>query len=441
MKVKKRDGRLEDVKLEKITKRVNSMAKGLDNVEPMVVSQRVISGLFDGVTTRELDELAVKTAANLSTTHPDYDCLAARLSINMIHKETKTDFAETMEALYNRRDEHGNHRPLVHENFIKVVRKHKQAINAEIIYRRDYDFDYLGVETLKRAYLSKLKGKIIERPQHMWMRVSLGIHGFDLESAFDTYEKMSKKLMTHATPTLFNAGTINENLISCYLLHMDSDSIKGIYKTLTDCAKISKMAGGIGVHIHNIRSAGASIYGTGGISNGLVPMLKVFDSTANYVDQGGGRRKGSFAMYLTVNHPDIFEFLDLKKNTGKDELRSRHLFYGLWIPDIFMKRVKENGKWTLMDPMACPGLEEVYGDEYEKLYLKYESEGKGQRTISAHELFRKILETQIETSMPYMLYKDSVNMKSNQKNIGTIKSSNLCSEIVRCPFPSDSYFK
>ena len=440
MKVVKRDGRLEEVRLEKITKRISGMTRNLNNVEAFLIAQRVIGGLYDGVTTSELDELAVKTAANLSTTHPDYDSLAARLCISMLHKETKADFAETMEDLYNREDKHGNHRPYVNENFIKVIRKHKQAINAEIIYRRDYDFDYLGIETLKKSYLAKLNGKIVERPQHMWMRVSLGIHGYDLEAAFDTYHKMSKKMMTHATPTLFNAGTVGENLISCFLLSIDSDSIVGenyesegkiggIYKTLADCAAISKMAGGIGIHVHKIRSAGVPIYGTGGMSNGLVPMLKAFDSTASYVDQGGGRRKGSFAIYLTPSHPDIFEFLDLKKNIGKDEIRCRNLFYGLWIPDIFMERVKENGQWTLMDPVMCPGLEDCHSEEYKELYLKYEEEGKGQRTVPAQELFRKILETQIETSMPYMCYKDAANRKSNQQNLGVIQSSNLCAEI------------
>lgn len=453
MQVRKRDGRVEEVKLEKITQRIDSLSKKLD-VEPMRIAQQVISGLYDGVTTTELDQLAIKTAANLATTHPDYDTLAARIAISMIHKETEASFSETMEKLYQRKDQDGVHRPYVSKEFIKIIRKHKKAINSEIVYKRDYLFDYLGIETLKRSYLSRISGKIIERPQHMWMRVSIGIHGKDildgkrgaLNAAFDTYDKMSRKLFTHATPTLFNAGTAKPQLSSCFLLEIDADSIcgdeedimkghhKGIYKTVSDCARISQMAGGIGIHVHKIRSGGSPIYGTGGISNGLVPMLRVFDSTANYVDQGGGRRKGSIAVYLEPWHADVMEWLDLKRNTGKDEVRARNLFYALWIPDLFMKRIEDDENWTLMDPNTCKGLSDTYGSDFEKLYTKYESEGKGQRTIKARTLWQKILETQIETSMPYMMYKDAVNRKSNQKNLGTIKSSNLCAEI--CEYTS-----
>lgn len=439
MQVCKRDGRLEEVRLEKITRRIQALSRNLKNVEPMIIAQRVISGLYDGVTTKELDQLAVKTAANLATTHPEYDSLAAKLSVSMIHKETNASFSDTMERLYGQIDELGEHRPYVSEEFIKIVRKHHKAINAELVYKRDYNFDYLGIETLKRSYLSRIDGKIIERPQHMWMRVAIGIHGKNIAAAFDTYDKMSRKLFTHATPTLFNAGTNRPQLSSCFLQEIDDDSIPGIYKTVHDCAQISQVAGGIGVHIHKIRSAGSRIYGTGGISNGLVPMLRVFDATANYVDQGGGRRKGSIAIYLEPWHADVFEWLDLKKNTGKDEVRARNLFYALWIPDLFMKRVKEDAQWTLMDPNVCKGLSDCHSEEFEKLYLEYEaSELSGKRTIPARELWKKILETQIETSMPYMLYKDAANRKSNQQNLGTIKSSNLCAEIIEYTSPEEA---
>lgn len=449
MQVKKRDGRLEEVRLEKITQRIDSLSKDL-NIEPIIVSQQVVSGLYDKVTTKELDDLAVKTAANLATSHPDYDKLAARISISMLHKETTASFSDTMEKLYSRIDKNGNKRPFVTGEYIDLVRKHKKAINAAIVYNRDYLFDYLGIETLKRSYLAKINGSIVERPQHMWMRVALGIHGNDISAAFETYNCMSQKFFTHATPTLFNSGTAKNSMISCFLLEIDDDSIcgdksnidkgvpRGIFKTVFDCARISQLAGGIGVHIHKIRSAGAPIYGTGGVSNGLVPMLKVFDSTANYVDQGGSKRKGSFAFYLNPAHPDLFEWLDLKKNQGKDEIRSRNLFYGLWVSDLFMRRVKEDGNWTFMDPMICPGLEDVWGEDYEALYKKYEDEERGQRTVKARDVWRKILETQIETSMPYILYKDACNRKSNQKNIATIKSSNLCCEIIEVSTPEET---
>lgn len=441
MKVVKRDGRLEDVQFDKIFRRIQKLSKGLNNVDVISVSKSVVSGLFDKVTTRQLDQLAMRTASNLSTFHTDYDQLAARLAVNNLHKETSADFAETMEILYSRVDDKGQPKPFLNDDFMKIVRKHKKAINAEIVHKRDYDFDFLGIATLIHRYLSKdSSGQVVERPQHMWMRVALGIHGNDIAAAFDTYEKMSKKMMTHATPTLFNAGTTREQMSSCFLLSIDQDSIigdnydkgesaKGIFKTINDCAALSKLAGGIGVHIHKIRSAGTPIYGTGGISDGIVPMVKMFDSTAWYVNQGG-RRKGSFAMYLTVTHPDIYDFLDLKRNTGKDEIRARNLFYAVWVPDLFMERVRKDEDWTLMDPMLCPGLDDLYGEEFKELYERYEREGKGSRTVKAQHLYRKIIEIQIETSMPYMIYKDHINNKSNQKNVGTIQSSNLCAEIA-----------
>lgn len=437
IKIKKRDGREEEVDLDKINKRIKVQARGLKNVDPMLIVPKVIAGIHDSVTTKELDDLAIKTSANLITTHPEYDTLAMKLVVSSLHKETSGSFFEVMESLYNRKDNYGKARPAVSDDFIKVVRKNKSVLDSEIVHSRDYLFDYLGISTLFKSYLNKLNNKVVERPQYMWLRVAIGIHGKDIESAIDTYHKLSQKYFTHATPTLFNAGAFRPQLASCFLLHMHDDSVEGIYKTLSDCAKISQLAGGIGVHVHNIRSAGSPIYGTGGISNGLVPMLRVYNATAGYIDQGGGKRKGSFAIYLEVWHPDIFEFLDLRRNTGKDEIRARDLFYGLWISDLFMKRVHENGDWTLMDPSLTPGLSDLWGPEFEKLYLKYEAEGKGVRTVKAVDLWKKILELQIETSMPYMMYKDACNRKSNQQNLGTIKSSNLCTEILEYTSPEE----
>ncbi len=436
MQVLKRDGHSESIQLDKITKRIEAFSNDLD-VEPFVVAQKVISGIYDGVSTAELDELAVGTAANMVTTHPDYDTLAARLAASILHKETSDSFAETMERLYTRVDSFGQPAPVLADDIIAVIREHAETIDAEIAHERDFTFDYLGICTLKQSYLQKLHNKIIERPQYMWMRVALGVHGADLERAFDTYHKMSRKLFTHATPTLFNAGTPKPQMSSCFLLHMHDDSIGGIYKTLTDCAKISQMAGGIGLHVHNIRAAGSPIYGTGGTSNGLVPMLRNFDATASYVDQGGGKRKGSFAIYLEPWHADIFDWLDLKRNTGKDERRARNLFFGLWTPDLFMERVRADEMWTLMDPHLCPGLADCHGEEFRQLYTKYEAEGKGVQQIRAQELWKKILELQVETSMPYILYKDACNGKSNQQNLGTIKSSNLCTEIIEYTAPDE----
>ena len=441
MQIVKRDGRREEVRLEKITRRIEALADGL-TVEPILVAQKVIAGIFDGVSTAELDDLAVQTASNLVTTHPDYDFLAARLSASILHKESSDSFAEVMEALYLRTDNGGRPAPAISDELLACVRAHKVQIESEIRMDRDFTFDFQGISTLKKSYLMRLGRKIVERPQYLWMRVSLGIHccggTTDLERAFETYHLMSTKRFTHATPTLFNAGSAKPQMSSCFLLHMHDDSIGGIYKTLTDCAKISQMAGGIGLHVHNVRASGSPIAGTGGTSNGLVPMLRNFDATASYVDQGGGKRKGSFAIYLEPWHGDIVEFLDLKRNTGKDELRCRALFYGLWVPDLFMQRVKEDGAWTLFDPARAPGLSDCWGTAFEELYTRYEQENRGVvRTMRAQELWRKICEIQVETSMPYLMYKDAANRKSNQQNLGTIKSSNLCTEIVEYTSPDE----
>ncbi|MBC2838390.1 ribonucleoside-diphosphate reductase subunit alpha [Robiginitalea sp. SC105] len=432
MYVVKRDGRKEPVMFDKITARVRKLCYGLsDLVDPVKVAMRVIEGLYDGVTTSELDNLAAEIAATLTTTHPDYAKLAARISVSNLHKNTKKSFSETMKDLYeyvNPRT--GKKAPLVADDVFEVIRKHADELDSMIIYNRDFGYDYFGFKTLERSYLLKLNGKIVERPQHMLMRVSVGIHLNDLEAVRETYELMSKKYFTHATPTLFNSGTPKPQMSSCFLLAMQDDSIDGIYNTLKQTAKISQSAGGIGLSIHNIRATGSYIAGTNGTSNGLVPMLRVFNDTARYVDQGGGKRKGSFAIYLEPWHADIFDFLELKKNHGKEEMRARDLFYAMWISDLFMKRVESDAEWTLMCPNECPGLYTTHSEEFEALYLKYEKEGKGRKTIKARELWEKILESQIETGTPYMLYKDAANRKSNQKNLGTIRSSNLCTEIM-----------
>ncbi len=432
MYVVKRDGRKEPVMFDKITARVRKLCYGLsDLVDPVKVAMRVIEGLYDGVTTSELDNLAAEIAATLTTTHPDYAKLAARISVSNLHKNTKKSFSETMKDLYeyvNPRT--GKKAPLVADDVFEVIQKNADTLDSMIIYNRDFGYDYFGFKTLERSYLLKLNGKIVERPQHMLMRVSVGIHLDDMDAVRETYELMSKKYFTHATPTLFNSGTPKPQMSSCFLLAMQDDSIDGIYNTLKQTAKISQSAGGIGLSIHNIRATGSYIAGTNGTSNGLVPMLRVFNDTARYVDQGGGKRKGSFAIYLEPWHADIFDFLELKKNHGKEEMRARDLFYAMWISDLFMKRVESDAEWTLMCPNECPGLYTTHSEEFEKLYLKYEQEGKGRKTIKARELWEKILESQIETGTPYMLYKDAANRKSNQKNLGTIRSSNLCTEIL-----------
>ena len=432
MYVLKRDGRKEPIMFDKITARIKKLCYGFNPlVDPVRVAMRVIEGLYDGVTTSELDNLAAEIAATMTTTHPDYASLAARISVSNLHKNTLKSFSETMKDLYEYVNPiTGKKASLLSDEVYKVIKKNAEELDSKIIYNRDFGYDYFGFKTLERSYLLKINGQIVERPQHMLMRVSVGIHLDDLEAVIDTYELMSKKYFTHATPTLFNSGTPKPQMSSCFLLTMQDDSIDGIYDTLKQTAKISQSAGGIGLSIHNIRSTGSYISGTNGTSNGIVPMLRVFNDTARYVDQGGGKRKGSFAIYIEPWHSDIFDFLDLKKNHGKEEMRARDLFYAMWIPDLFMKRVEENAEWTLMCPNECPGLYDCHGDEFDKLYLKYEKQSKGRKTIKARELWEKILESQIETGTPYMLYKDSANRKSNQKNLGTIRSSNLCTEIL-----------
>ena len=432
MYVLKRDGRKEPIMFDKITARVRKLCYGLNGlVDPVKVAMRVIEGLYDGVTTSELDNLAAETAATMTTTHPDYALLAARISVSNLHKNTKKSFVDTMTDLYtyvNPRTE--KKAPLLADNVYKIIKDNAELLDSTIIYNRDFGYDYFGFKTLERSYLLKLNGEIVERPQHMLMRVSVGIHLDDLDAAIETYHLMSKKYFTHATPTLFNSGTPKPQMSSCFLLAMKDDSIDGIYDTLKQTAKISQSAGGIGLSIHNIRATGSYIAGTNGTSNGIVPMLRVFNDTARYVDQGGGKRKGSFAIYVEPWHADIFDFLNLKKNHGKEEMRARDLFYAMWVPDLFMRRVEEDTTWTLMCPNECPGLYDSHGEEFEKKYLEYESENKGRKTIKARELWEKILESQIETGTPYMLYKDAANRKSNQKNLGTIRSSNLCTEIL-----------
>ncbi|WP_298531533.1 ribonucleoside-diphosphate reductase subunit alpha [uncultured Algibacter sp.] len=439
MYVVKRNGRKEQVMFDKITARVRKLCYGLNElVDPLKVAMRVIEGLYDGVTTSELDNLAAEVAATMTTAHPDYARLAARISVSNLHKNTKKTFSDVMEDLHkyvNPRT--GKDAPLLSDEVYKVIMDNKDRLDSTIIYNRDFGYDFFGFKTLERSYLLKLNGKIAERPQHMLMRVSIGIHLDDLDAAIETYELMSKKYFTHATPTLFNSGTPKPQMSSCFLLTMKEDSIDGIYDTLKQTAKISQSAGGIGLAMHNVRATGSYIAGTNGTSNGIVPMLRVFNDTARYVDQGGGKRKGSFAIYLETWHADIFDFLDLKKNHGKEEMRARDLFYAMWISDLFMKRVQENGDWTLMCPNECPGLPETHSEEFEALYLKYEAEGKGRKTIKARELWEKILESQIETGTPYMLYKDAANRKSNQKNLGTIRSSNLCTEIMEYTSPDE----
>ena len=417
---------------DKITARIKKLCYSLNPlVDPVRVSMRVIEGLYDGVTTSELDNLAAEVSATMTTSHPDYATLAARISVSNLHKNTKKSFSETMADLYNYVNPRtGKKAPLLSDEVYKVIKKNAEKLDSTIIYNRDFNYDYFGFKTLERSYLLRLNGVVVERPQHMLMRVSVGIHYDDLDSAIETYNLMSKKFFTHATPTLFNSGTPKPQLSSCFLLTMKEDSIDGIYDTLKQTAKISQSAGGIGLSIHNVRSTGSYISGTNGTSNGIVPMLRVFNDTARYVDQGGGKRKGSFAIYIEPWHSDIFDFLDLKKNHGKEEMRARDLFYAMWIPDLFMKRVESNEDWTLMCPNECPGLYDCHSEEFEKLYLNYEKEGKGRKTIKARELWEKILESQIETGTPYMLYKDACNRKSNQKNLGTIRSSNLCTEIL-----------
>lgn len=439
MYVVKRDGRKEAVKFDKITARIIKMCYGLDPlVSPEAVAMKVIEGIYDGVTTTVLDNLAAETAAAKTIDHPDYALLASRIAVSNLHKETKKTFSEVIEDMYKYIDpKTGQNASLVAEDVYNVIMENKDMLDSSIIYDRDFRYDYFGFKTLTRSYLMKLDGQIVERPQQMLMRVAVGIHKENIQDAIKTYNLMSEGWFTHATPTLFNSGTPKPQMSSCFLLTMKDDSIEGIYDTLKSCAQISQSAGGIGLAIHNIRATGSYIKGTNGTSNGIVPMLRVFNDTARYVDQGGGKRKGSFAMYIEPWHADVFDFLDLKKNHGKEEQRARDLFYALWIPDLFMKRVKENGDWTLMCPHECPGLSDTHSAAFEELYTRYEREGKGRKTIKAQDLWFKILESQIETGTPYMLYKDAANAKSNQQNLGTIKSSNLCTEIIEYTAPDE----
>ena len=432
MFVLKRDGRQESVMFDKITARIKKLCYGLsEHVDPQKISMKVIEGLYDGVTTAALDNLAAEQCASMTVLHPDYAQLASRIVVSNLHKSTEKSFSNTMKALHEYIDpKTGENASLIANDVIKIIQDNAERLDSYIIYDRDFGYDFFGVKTLERSYLLKIKGEVAERPQHMLMRVSIGIHKDDIESALKTYDLMSERWFTHATPTLFNAGTPKPQMSSCFLLTTQDDSISGIYDTLKQCAQISQSAGGIGLSVHNVRATGSYIKGTNGASNGIVPMLRVFNDTARYVDQGGGKRKGSFAIYLEPWHADIFDFLDLKKNHGKEENRARDLFYAMWIPDLFMERVKANGEWTLMCPNECPGLADVHSAEFETLYHKYESEGKGRKTIKAQDLWFKILESQIETGTPYMLYKDAANSKSPQQNLGTIKSSNLCTEIM-----------
>ncbi|MEH3112818.1 ribonucleoside-diphosphate reductase subunit alpha [Pedobacter terrae] len=433
MFVLKRDGRKEPVQFDKITARIQKLCYGLnsDLVDPIDVAKKVIEGLYDGVTTSELDNLAAETAASLTTKHPDYALLASRIAVSNLHKNTTKSFSGTMKMLYEYFDPKAQKEaPLIADDIYEIIEKNKDILDSSIIYDRDFGFDYFGFKTLEKSYLLKVNGQIVERPQHLFMRVSVGIHKEDIESAIKTYNLMSERWFTHATPTLFNAATPKPQMSSCFLLTMQDDSIEGIYDTLKQTAKISQSAGGIGLSIHNIRATGSYIGGTNGTSNGIIPMLRVFNDTARYVDQGGGKRKGAFAIYLEPWHADVFEFLDLRKNHGKEEMRARDLFYALWINDLFMQRVKDNGEWTLFCPHEAPGLADCFGKEFEELYTKYEAEGRGRKTIKAQELWFAILDSQIETGTPYMLFKDAANSKSNQQNLGTIKSSNLCTEII-----------
>lgn len=440
MLVIKRDGRRESVRFDKITARIENLCYELDPkfIQPIEVAKKVIDGLYDGVSTTELDNLAAEVCASLTVKHPDYATLAARIAISNLHKTTSQSFSNTMKRLYTYvNPKTGGNASLIDPEVYGIVKKNAARLDETIDYKRDFGYDYFGYKTLEKSYLIRLDGKVVERPQHMLMRVAVGIHKEDIESAIETYNLLSEKWFTHATPTLFNAGTPKPQLSSCFLLTMKDDSIDGIYDTLKNCAKISQSAGGIGLSIHHVRAKGSYIKGTNGVSNGIVPMLRNFDMTARYVDQGGGKRKGSFAIYLEPWHADVKDFLELKRNHGKEEMRARDLFYAMWIPDLFMKRVEQNEDWSLFCPNEAPGLSDCHSEEFERLYEKYEKEGRARETIKAQELWFEILESQIETGTPYMLYKDAANGKSNQKNLGTIKSSNLCTEIIEYTAPDE----
>mmetsp|Transcript_10138 Transcript_10138/g.26804 ORF Transcript_10138/g.26804 Transcript_10138/m.26804 type:complete len:804 (-) Transcript_10138:540-2951(-) len=445
MFVIKRDGQQQDVKFDSITQRIAKLCDGLDSrfVDPVPITQKVVEGLYSGMPTSEIDTLAAETCAYMSQKHHDFSTLAERIAVSNLHKNTSDSFSQTCRALFEYTDKQGRNASLIAQEVWEFIRDNGAALDAAMDYTRDFDYDYFGFKTLERSYLLRVHNKIVERPQHMMMRVACGIHAGDLAAAIETYDLMSRRKFTHATPTLFNAGTPKPQMSSCFLLTMKSDSIEGIYDTLKQCALISKQAGGIGLAISNIRAKGGYIRGTNGHSNGLVPMLRNFNETARYVDQGGGKRKGSFAMYLEPWHADVFDFLELKKNHGKEEQRARDLFYALWIPDLFMQRVKDNADWTLFCPNAAyctetgKGLMDVFGEEFERMYTKFEAEGKGLKTVKAQQLWFRILESQMETGTPYMLYKDHANRKSNQQNLGTIHCSNLCTEIIEYTSPDE----
>ena len=439
MHVIKRNGKTETIKFDKVTARIEKLSYSLSPlVNAIDVAKKVIEGIYDGVPTTELDNLAAETAASLATKHPDYAILASRIAVSNLHKNTVKSFSATMKKMYLYVDKsNGKAAPLIADDVWEIIQEHAEVLDSTIIYDRDFGFDYFGFKTLEKSYLLKIDGKIVERPQHMYMRVAIGIHKTDIESVISTYNLLSERWFTHATPTLFNAGTPKAQMSSCFLLTMKEDSIDGIYDTLKQTAKISQSAGGIGLAIHNVRATGSYIGGTNGTSNGIVPMLRVFNDTARYVDQGGGKRKGAFAIYLEPWHADVFAFLDLRKNHGKEEARARDLFFALWISDLFMKRVEADGDWSLFCPNEAPGLSDCFGTEFETLYTQYESEGRARKVIKAQELWFAICDSQIETGTPYMLYKDAANNKSNQQNLGTIKSSNLCTEIMEYTSPDE----
>jgi len=438
MRVKKRNGLSEPVMFEKITARIKKLCYGLDpSVDALFIAQKVITGLYDNVSVSEIDDLAAETAAFLSTHHPDFSKLAARISVSNLHKNTEKTFSKVIEKLY-RHVHNDAAAPLIADDIYEIILKNEDDINAAIVYDRDFNYDYFGFKTLEKSYLMRINNEVVERPQQMWMRVSIGIHKHDIDAAIETYKLLSQGWFTHATPTLFNAGTPNPQMSSCFLTCMMDDSIDGIFESLKMCAKISKGAGGIGLSISNIRGKGAYIKGSGGESNGLIPMLRVFNDTARYVDQGGGKRKGAFAVYIEPWHADIEDILELKKNTGKEEHRARDLFYGLWIPDIFMKRVEKEEKWSLFCPSKCPDLIDSYGDDFENKYIEYEKLGFYTEQIEARKLWFQILDAQMETGNPYMLYKDHANKKSNHNHMGTIRCSNLCTEIIEYTSPEET---
>ena len=434
MFVTTRSGKREPVQFDKITHRISQLTYGLepDHVDPMQIAKRTIQGLFDGITTEELDNLSAEVSAYMTSVHPDYARLAGRIAVANLHRSTSDSFVEAMGALMDYVNQYTKvNTPLVTPEFYNFALKHRDRIEAEIAYSRDFEFDYFGFKTLERSYLLKVNNKIVERPQHMFMRVALGVQMGNIEEAMKTYHLISEGWFTHASPTLFNAGTAKAQMSSCFLLNMKDDSIEGIYETVKQCALISQSAGGIGLAVHNVRAKGSFIKGTNGTSNGIVPMLRVFNDTARYVDQGGGKRKGAFAIYLEPWHPDFEDFLDLKKNHGKEEMRARDLFYAMWTPDLFMKRVETDGDWSFFCPNKAPGLSECWGEEFERMYTAYEKEGRANRTMKARDLWFKVIQSQIETGAPFMLFKDAANSKSNQQNLGTIKSSNLCTEIIQ----------